>query len=54
MQIGDREQPLVGPVKRARRIGNEPRAGDGNLMRGASARRLKFRNRAGAGGTSRC
>jgi hypothetical protein len=52
VQIGDREQPLIGPVQRARGIGNERRASDSDLMCGAPARRLKFRNRIGAGGVT--
>jgi hypothetical protein len=40
----------VRPIKRACWIGDEGGAGDGNLMRGAPARRLKFHNRIGASG----
>jgi len=42
MQIGDREQFFVGPIKRARWIGHERRAGDGDFMSRAPARRLQF------------
>jgi hypothetical protein len=42
MQIGNREQPFIGPIERACRIGDKRRAGDNDFMPGASARRRRI------------
>ena len=43
MQVGDREQALLGPVERAVGVGDEGNAGDGNIAVGRRhALRRKF------------